>query len=453
MSALNIALPSVSAHFQASAVQTSWILLSYLLTTAVLILFFGRMSDMFGLRKLYLTGVAIYAVTSLLCGFAPNVVVLLVLRVFQAVGAASVVTNTTPLITEAFPRARLGQALGANTFILSVSQLVGPAIGGYVTVQLGWQYVFWLNIPFLLICLIGGLVIIRPSPKKDRKERFDTLGNLTVLFGLGSLVLGLSIIGEAGLRSLPALLALAAFVVFFVFFLRHERRVEHPMIDLSLFKNRRYSMAILAVYLNTCAQAAVVLLISLHTQYVSHMDAQMAGLIVLPVAVGTATAAPVAGMLTRRFRPMRVSTFGLALACVSMLVIISYAFFSIPVFWLVLGGFAMGVGDAIFRVPNTTTIMLTVPDNRKGVANGIRTMSLYVGRLTSTAVSMMLITAFLPGDLKNAVFRGQAQELSGSEMALFSNGFQLAFIIMLVLCLGALFAYLSRKKDSSKNEG
>jgi EmrB/QacA subfamily drug resistance transporter len=450
MSVLNIALPVISAHFHASSMEASWIVLSYILFNSILILVFGRLADIYGRRKLYLLGVAEYAVASLLCGFAPNALTLILFRILQAVGAALLITNTTPLITDAFPKKQLGRALGINTFVLSVSQLVGPVVGGYLTVTFGWPWVFWINVPMALICFVWGFFRIRPSPEAEQREKIDVLGNLASLFGLGGLVIALSVASEVGFMSLPVLLGFAVFIVCLVFFLRYEKRIDHPMIDLSLFKNNLYAMANLAALLASNVRAGMLLLVSLHAQYINFNDPQQAGFIVLPMAIGTAIASPIAGALTRRWKSKYLSTSGLAVSCVGIIIIVAYVVWSIPVLWLLIGEFLVGIGGGVFFVPNTTTIMLTVPEERRGVANGIRSMLQNVGKLTSTALSMMLITAFLPLDLKNGVFRGQTQALSGEEASLFANGFQIAFLLMLVLSFAAILTSWSRGKKKSK---
>jgi len=450
MSVLNVALPTISKYFQASSIETTWILLSYMLFNSVLILVFGRLADIFGRRKLYLFGVTEYAIASLLCGFAPSALALILLRILQAVGASLLITNTATLITDAFPSDRLGQALGINTLLLSIAQMVGPALGGYLTANFGWQWIFWFHVPIGLMCSVWGFFNIRETPKSKKHDSIDILGNVTVFFGVGGLVIALSVGGESGFISLPVLPGLVIFVACFIFFLRYERKVEHPMIDLDLFKNRRYAMSNLAAIISACMRAAILLLVPLHLQYVSNYDAQAAGLIVLPMAIGAAAASPIAGTLARRFQAKYLSTIGLLMACVGVTIMIVYVVTPIPLAWLIAAETFFGLGKGFFSVPNTTTIMLSVPPERRGVANGIRSTSQNVGKLASTALSMTLITIFLPTDLKNAVYRGQGKDFTGSEQALLANGFIIAFAVMLVFGISAMIVSWSRGDEKPK---
>jgi len=447
ISVLNVALPTISKYFQASSIETTWILLSYMLFNSVLILVFGRLADILGRRNLYLIGVLEYTIASLLCGFAPNALALILLRILQAFGAALLITNTTPLITDVFPSNRLGQALGIHALVLSISQMLGPALGGYLTANFGWQWIFWFHVPIGLLCFFWGLKNIRKTEVVDKHKQFDILGNLTVFLGLGGLVIALSVGGEIGFISLPVLPGIVIFVACFVFFLRHERKIEHPMIDLKLFKNHRYAMSNLAALISACMQAAILLLIPLHLQYVSHFDAQAAGYTVLPLAIGVALASPTAGTLARRFQAKYLSTLGLCMATVGVAMMVIYALYPVPLAWLIAAEILFGVGKGFFAVPNTTTIMLSVPPERRGVANGIRSTSQNVGKLISTALSMTLITVFLPTDLKNAVYRGQGKDFSGAEQTMLANGFVVAFAIMLLFGIAAMIVSWSRGEE------
>ena len=449
MNALNVALPVISATFQASVTETSWILLSYMLFNSVLILVFGRLSDMLGKRRIYLIGVTGYAIAALLCGFAPNAMTLIILRIFQAVGAAMLVTTTTPLLSEAFPKDRLGQALGINLFMISIGQLVGPALGGFLTYNFGWQWIFWITVPVALLCSGIGFFTIKPSKIPEHREKIDVLGNFAVLLGLGGFVISLSISGEVGFLKWSVLPGFAVFAGCFLFFLIYEKRIDHPMIDLTLFKNPLFSKAVLSVLLNSTVQSSTLLLVSLHAQYVNHSDPQSAGFIVLSVALGMSIASPIAGRLAKHFQTKYLATSGLLLTCIGVIIIIVYVCSPTPLIWLIIGQLLVGLGGGVFQVPNTTIIMITAPDEKRGVANGIRSMLQNAGRLMSAAISVTLITAFLPVDSRNAVFRGEVLGLSAAEASLLSDGFVLAFAVMLAIGISAMVISWKRGKDNA----
>ncbi|WML49033.1 MFS transporter [Neobacillus sp. PS3-34] len=172
-STLNVALPEITNHFHASGLAANWILLSYMLVNTIFILVFGKLADIFGRRGMYLFGLLEFTIVSFLCGLAPNVWVLILLRALQALGGALIITNTTPLITDAFPPKKLGTGLSINILIASIAQLIGPVIGGFLVYHFGWRWVFWFNVPVGIIGFIWGLFTLRAVPGRAKGEKID----------------------------------------------------------------------------------------------------------------------------------------------------------------------------------------------------------------------------------------------------------------------------------------
>jgi len=440
LSTLNVALPEVSNHFHAGAIASNWILLSYMLFNTVLILVFGKLADIYGRRKLYLFGLTEFTIVSLLIGFSPNVWVLILLRIFQAVGGALVITNTTPLITDAFDKRRLGTALGVNVLIASIAQLAGPVLGGGLGVALGWRWLFWFNVPLGVIGVIWGYIVLKPTPGKARGESIDWLGNITVFLGLGSLIFALSEGGIIGWSRPSVVLGLIAFVIFTLGFIWVEKRVKFPMIDFSLFSRRAYTMANLATFANSLARASIVLLIALFFQVVGHENAFVAGLKVLPVTIGMIVASPIAGVLTAKYSSRLLSTAGLLGTCVGMGVLVWNIGPHASLFWISLGQLFIGLGTGMFQTPNTQSIMLSVPTERRGIANGIRSMLQSMGQVISTALSLMIVTSAIPARLKDAIYAGTSAHINTHDVVLISNGYRLTFIVMMLLTILAVLA-------------
>jgi EmrB/QacA subfamily drug resistance transporter len=449
---LNVALPEVSGHFHAGAVAASWILLSYMLFNTILILVFGKLADIFGRRNLYLIGLSEFTIVSFLCGFAPNVWVLIILRALQAAGGALIITNTTPLITDAFEPRKLGTALSFNILVASVGQLIGPVVGGYLVFALGWRWVFWFNVPLGIIGVIWGIFILRPVPGQARHEKVDIMGNITIFLGLGGLILAISEGGVIGWFSLPVIVGFLMFIVFATCFLWVEQRVKHPTIDFALFRNRPYTMANLATFLNSLARASVVLLIALFFQVVNHENPFQAGLKVIPVTIGMIIASPIVGWLSAKYSSRVLSTIGLFGTCIGILLLIWHIGGGAPLMWIMIGELLIGIGTGVFMTPNTKSIMLTVPPERRGMANGLRSMLQNMGAVISTALSLMMVTSALPGHLKDAIYAGTDTQLTENDVHLMIGGYRFAFMFMLVMSLLAIAASYLRSsiKGGSK---
>ena len=198
---LNVSLPELRDAFHTGPVLTSWIVLSYMLFNTIFILFFGKIGDINGRRRLYLFGLAVFTIASLLCGFAPNAWMLIFLRILQGIGGAIIITNTTAFLIDAFPRNKLHIALNTNMIIVTTGQLVGPVIGGMFVILLGWHWVFWFNVPLGIIAFIGGILLLRPVQGVAKLTSVDIWGNTTLFLAIGGLILMLSEIGVDGWRS------------------------------------------------------------------------------------------------------------------------------------------------------------------------------------------------------------------------------------------------------------
>ena len=281
-STLAVALPVVAQDLGASPMQASWVLLSYMLVTTALIPVFGRLADLFGRRRLYMTGLALLTLASVGCALASDAPTLLAFRCLQALGAASVITNTTALIVDAFPARMLGVGLGLNSTISAAAQSVGPMLGGALVGGLGWRAVFWINLPIGLFALVRAHRTLRRTPGR-RHERFDVVGAGLSMVGLGGLVYGLSMTGPLGWASPQVLGGAAVAVVGLAAFVVSQRLRRDPLIDLALFADRERAAAYAAVLLVCMAQTASVLLIALFMQGVGGLDAFQAGLCVAPV--------------------------------------------------------------------------------------------------------------------------------------------------------------------------
>jgi EmrB/QacA subfamily drug resistance transporter len=444
LSTLNVALPEVATHFQASGLASNWILLSYMLVNTIFILVFGKIADIFGRRRMYLAGLLEFTIVSFLCGFAPNVWVLNLLRALQALGGALIITNTTPLITDAFPKEKLGTGLSINILVASISQLIGPVVGGFLVYHFGWRWVFWFNVPVGIIGFLWGFFTLRAVPGEARGEKVDWIGNIVTFIALGGLILALSDGGITGWTSLPVKIGLFLFMIFTIIFFLIEKHVKYPMIDFSLFQDRPYAMANLATFFNSLARSSVVLLIALFYQVIDHENPFMAGIKVIPVTIGVMIGSALVGMLTAKYSAKLLSTTGLFGTCVGMLILTWKIGSDNSLDWIILGQLLVGIGTGVFQTPNTQSIMLTVPHERRGLANGIRSMLQNMGTVISTALSLMIVTSLLPMHLKNAIYAGANAKIIGQDIPLIITGYRVAFMIMVLLTLFAIAASFLR---------
>ncbi|MER6978894.1 MFS transporter [Streptomyces carpinensis] len=445
-SSLNVALPEVVRHFGASAAAASWMLLSFLLTNTVLMVAFGRLADMFGRRVMYLWGLATYTGGSLLLGFAPGEWYVVGLRVVQAAGGAMLLTNSAALLSEAFPRRHLGRGMGIYIASFSVAQLVGPTLGGVLTHRLGWQWVFWFNVPLGVVCFVWGAFTLRRTGGTGGERGLDVSGNLLVLVSLGGLLLGVSQAGEQGWSDPTVLAGVAAFAVSVPVFVAVERRSRHPVVDLRLFADRVFGFDLLAALLNTVARMAVVLLVALFYQAVRGEDPVSAGLRVLPTSIAMGATSMSAGRLHTWLGPRMVAPLGCITGSVGLLVLLVSVSEDPGYVPMCAGMVLVGVGGGMFMPATATNMLDELPDNRVGIVNAMRLMVQNVGVMVSTGLGTSLIASQLPASLRPEVFAGTLSHGAPGEVGKLISGYRVALAVMTAVSVLAVAASLAGRR-------
>src|SRR5690606_23550028 len=443
-STLNVALPTVVRHFQATPFQSGWILLAYLLINTASLLFFGRVADLLGRREVYLAGFALFTLGSLAAGFAPDVWFLIAMRGVQAVGAAMILANGTVIITEAFPPDRLSQGMGVYMGTLSVAQLAGPTLGGLIASTAGWQWIFWVNVPAGLAAPVWGALTLRKMPRGPRKP-VDALGNALIFAALSAILLALSEAGSGGLTSPVVLAGAGVFAALVPLIVLVERRAAPPVLDLRPFGGRMLACANLASFGNALARASLILVAALYFQAARGVDAFAAGVSVLPVPVGMALASPIVGALGRRVSPYALSIGGALMSAAGLGTLMLTTGPDAPYWVIGLGLFVAGCGSGTFLTGNTTQVMTALPSGSLGVVNGFRLMVMNVGIVLSVGLSLSVLGGAVGPDVRAQVYAGTLSRLSPVALDQLMTGFQRTYAVLFAVALtGAAFAALAR---------
>ncbi|MET8986663.1 MFS transporter [Nonomuraea wenchangensis] len=445
-SSMNVALPEIARHTGADATAAGWILLGFQLTTTVLMVVLGRLADLFGRRRMYLLGLGVYTFAALLAGFSPNAWVIVALRVVQAAGAAMLLTNSAALVSDAFPRERLGEGMGVYVASFSIAGLIGPTLGGFLAESLGWRWVFWFNVPIGVACLIWGALVLRAPAPGDRDRGLDLPGSLLVLVTLGGLLLALSEFTRLGWSHPIVVSGLVAAVAGLPLFLARERRAAHPVVDLGLFRDRAFAFGTLASFLNAVARMGMVFLVALYFQAVRGDDPVQAGLKVLPLAVAAMTASVVSGFLQRLLTARTLAVGGAATTTCGLLVMLAVMSTDVPYPAVALGLVLIGLGSGVFLPSNTTAILDGLPSDRLGIVNAMRLMLQNTGNVVGTALVLSILTAPLPAALHQQVFAGTLGRLSGGAVEQLVTGYRYALAAMAAISVLTVLACLARRR-------
>src|SRR5918912_792468 len=404
-SSLVIALPDVLTALGATFLTIMWVLLGYLLITTALVPVVGRLADMVGRKRLYVAGFAVFTVASLLSGLAQPQFHgwdLVAYRVVQGVGGALLITNSTAIVADAFRHGRVGLGLGVNQVAGAAGFLLGPVVGGLLT-AISWRWVFLVNVPLGIFGTLWGMWRLREPVRLPAHQRFDWLGSLTFVVGVGSLLLALSLVAFPMLpmEVVDALFGVA--LVGLIGFVLAELRAPQPMLDLRLFQDQLFGFASLAGALNGLARGAVLFVLIFFLQGPYGQDPLMAGLMMTPFGAAFLLVGPVSGYLSDRYGSRLLSTAGLLVSAVGLFglstVVATPPYWVLAVYMLLMGG-----GSGLFSSPNINALMSTVPPRQRGTASGINTMVGNTGQMLSIAIAFPLVLSRIPEDVMFKVF-------------------------------------------------
>ena len=427
-SATNVALPAIGREMALSAVALSWVATAYLLSAAVFLVPFGKLADIHGRKRVFVSGLVVLTATSALCALAPSFPLLLAGRVAQGIGGGMIFGTSVALLTSIFPPGRRGLALGVNVAAVYLGLSLGPPLGGLLTQQLGWRSVFLANVVLGAGAAALATWGLRGEWKESPGDRLDASG--AVLYGVGLCVLmyGLGRLpapGGAGLVVL-GLVLLAAFVAW-------ERMAAYPLLDMALFaENRVFAFSNLAALINYAATFAVGFLLSLYFQSVRGLSAQATGALLAAQPLVQAGLSPLAGRLSDRVDPRLVASSGMGLIA-GGLALLAFVGPATPAGFVVGCLVLLGAGFGLFSSPNTNAVMASVERRSYGVASATLATMRLVGQMLSMGLASLVL----------AVFVGR-ETVGGGRGAGFVTGMHVAFAAYALLCVAGVFASLAR---------
>jgi EmrB/QacA subfamily drug resistance transporter len=382
---VNVALPSIQRSLHASTSSLEWTVNAYTLSFAVLLVTGGRLGDLFGRRKIFLAGVVIFAGSSAAIGFSPSDTWLVAWRAVQGIGAALMMPATLSIISNAFPPAERGKAIGTWAGVSALALAIGPVVGGFLVQSVSWQSIFFLNLPVAVGAVVIALFAVRESRDETVARTVDVPGVLTLTVGLAALVLALIEGNSWGWSSTRELVLYAVAVLGLASFATVERRRSEPMVDFSFFRSRTFLGANIVAFIVSFAMLAMFFFLALYMQNIRHYTPLEAGIRFLPSTLMIVLIAPIAGRLADRVGPRPLMTFGL-LAVSGSLFWQSHLTVSSSYSTLLPGFVLMGIGMAFVMSPMSTAAMNAVDQAKAGVASGILSMSRMVGGTFGVAV-------------------------------------------------------------------
>lgn len=443
-----VGLPQVASSLRADAEQAIWITQAYVLGSTVALLLIGRVSDIVGRVKLYTSGFGVFTLGSLLTSLAANPAQVIAFRAVQGLGSAILFTNSAAMIVDATPADELGLSLGINQVAFRMGSMAGLTVSGYILSVLDWRALFYVNVPIGLFGTAWAHFRLREVGKTERGAPIDWRGfaAFTVFIFCLLLALTLAAYGVGEMATVFVLLAVSASaLILFVFV---ERWHPHPLLDLKLLRIREFTGGLVAQLLNAIAFGAVLLLLSLYFQLVLGKSPLQAGILIIPMDLATLAAGPLSGRLSDKYGHLPFTTSGLAIISLSLVLFATTdaaTSYSLLVVYLIL----FGAGLGFFASPNISSIMGSVPPERRGIASGFRATFFNVGYTISLNLAILITTFTVPYVLVTRVIASGGVGISEADRILFAQGLKTTYLFLAGLNTLAILPSMMRGRRAN----
>ncbi len=429
-SAVNIALPAMGAEFHMDAISLSWIATAYLLAAALFLVPFGKIADIYGRKRIFLYGIAIFTLASFVMTMVPTTNLLIAVRILQGFGGAMIFGTSVAILTSVFPPGERGKALGIYITAVYFGLTVGPFLGGVLTQYFGWRSIFFVNVPIGIIASILIHWKLEGEWAECVGERFDLTGSVIYACALIAVMYGFSIVPNT-----TGIVLIAAGIIIGIIFALYEMRIPAPVLDMHLLtKNQVFAYSNLAALINYSATYAVTFLLSLDLQFTKGFSPEHAGLILIVQPAAMAVVSPIAGRLSDRIDPQIVASAGMALTAFGLF-LLSFLVESTPLWYMLLCLGVFGIGLGLFSSPNTNAIMSAAEKRYYGVASGMNGTVRLVGQMLSMGVAMMLFSIII----------GRV-EITPEYYPQFITSLHYAFVLFTGFCIVGIATSLKRGK-------
>ncbi|MDG3011707.1 DHA2 family efflux MFS transporter permease subunit [Rhodococcus sp. D2-41] len=378
-----VATPALMAGLGADVNAAVWVTSAYLLAFAVPLLFTGRLGDQFGPKNLYMVGLAVFTVASVACGLSGSITMLIAARALQGAGAALLTPQTMTVITRVFPADKRGSAMGVWGSVVGVALLVGPIVGGLLTDALGWQFIFFINIPVGIAALAMASRFVPTLPTTP--HRFDVVGIALSAVGMFALVFGIQQ-GQAYHWNSTVWASIGCGIAALALFVWGQwRTTGEPLVPLTLFADRNFSLSTIAVVAAGFAITGMTLPLMLFAQEVEGLTSTRAALLLLPMAVLSAVLAPFAGRLVDHAHPRYIAGFGILCFAAALLWFAAVMRPGLAIWELLLPMALLGVANAFIWAPLSATATHNLPDNQAGAGSGVYNTARQIGGVLGSA--------------------------------------------------------------------
>ena len=431
-SMVNLAIPSIAFEFGISAHDRGWLVMTFFLSSVAFLVPVSRIADLYGKKKLFIMGIAVVLISSLMSAFSTSFGMLLVWRVVAGLGTAAISSTSISMIVQIYPRSQRGLPLALNTMCIYIGASMGPGLGGILTETFGWQSIFLSLMPFSVAAFVA-IIFFKKDFKTAEGEPFDLKGSVLYAMGIMALMYGIITLPD---KLSPAFIAAGA--VLLIAFFNFETKEKHPVLMVGLFRGKVFRRSSIAAFLNYGSSYAVLFTLSQYLQDIGGMSPGTAGLIILLQPAVQAVVTPFAGRTSDRIDPRILTTMGMIMMCfgtglmITLTVNVDSEMFKVYLILLF-----TGLGYALFSTPNTNLIMGNVSPKSYSESSGVISVMRQVGMMSSVAVVVCMIS----------IMMGTTTVIDPSTYGQFMTAVRYSFIICFLLAAAGAFMTWFSKDD------
>jgi len=445
--ALNIALPAITTYFQVAVADTQWVVTGYLLVQTCFLIICGKIAERVGQAKMFTIGLVVFSLASLLCALSADLTQLIAFRVVQGLGASMMFSVSTAIVFRLFTIKDRGKALGFLGSTVAVGGMLGPVIGGVLVGTFGWQSIFLVNVPIGLFAAVLAFKYLHLDETLSSKFKPDLVGALLWIVMMSALVLALGDIGNTGKVGTTTAGLLVVLVIMLVLFIKRESRIEEPLLDLTIFKVRRFSLLVLSMVAFFISMNMVTILGPFYFEGVMVYDPVMVGLIFMILPAITMFGSPLVGRLYDRKRVFPYTTLAHLIRAASFFTM-AYGFMDVNIPLVLIAFVLMGIGTCLFQTPNNAEMMMALPIKKSGQASSVqattRNLSLAVGVSLATILMTLMMGSMDYGAIAGGPLAG---ELSDSVATAVAFGGVLSIVGAIISRLGENGSFPSRNEQ------
>ncbi len=438
-----LAFPAITQALHSNLSTIIWVILIYLLVTAVAATQLGRIGDIFGRSRVFNSGIAVFTIFSFMCGIAPTDITLIIFRGFQAIGGAMMTANSGAIIADTFRREKLGKAYGFTGMGWNVGAMLGIVLGGIITTFIGYRYIFFINVPIGAVLLVLALKYIKDNKREHEKLDIAGMGLLGVAL---SMILYAGVrIASVGLNYTNVSILIAGFILLIPFYFR-EKIFVNPVIKFSMFKNKVFKNSVLASMFQGLGFMGVAFMLIMYLQGVRGLTPFDASLLLLPGYILSSVLSPFMGRYSDRYGARLLATLGLLIMIAGITVYFALTATS-SIYIVLIGSAITGFGGSMFWPANNSAVMKSSEAGRFGTASGVLRLFGSMGIMGSFIIVIVTATLAIPRYLAFEIFVGTSKLIGGITKG-FITGMHFSFVFLIVMLVIAALLSLTRGNEN-----